>query len=540
MSNAFAGFLANRREAILQVLLIAGSLIALTYTASQFLWRADLTANNRYTLAKASRNIAQNLNDPVTVTAYFSSNLPPRLRRTKETFRALLEEFRAASDGNVEYKFVNPNESDQKAKTAQQAGVRPVTVDVRRQNKMTQKRAYLGAEFQYQGQSEVLPFVEPGSSIEYLIANTARKLTQEKKSVLGVLQGHGEPSPSAMSQLRDALKGRYQFQTISGVDTTGVPPSVDVLFVARPESELSTQAALAIDQYVMRGGPVIFALNRAQANLRLGRASPKQTGLEPLLSSYGLPLKPTLVRDRNATPIRVQQRQGGFRVVNRIRYPYFPQISTFSDHPITKGLDQATFRFVSSLDTTKVDTTAELTVLARSSQQSAGVSLPTSIRPRQEWTVSDFQGSSIPIAGLLEGTFSSAYAGTDTLAVERTKSPSTKVMVVGDGDFIVNGAPQRGRQGQRRGQQPRRQLPEGNVNLIANSVDYLANEAGLISLRTQRVTSRPLKQIAPTTKTILKYLNVLLPILLVIGYGLVRYRRNQARREHWREAGLGS
>ena len=43
MSNAFAGFLANRREAILQVLLIAGSLIALTHVATQFRWRADLT-----------------------------------------------------------------------------------------------------------------------------------------------------------------------------------------------------------------------------------------------------------------------------------------------------------------------------------------------------------------------------------------------------------------------------------------------------------------------------------------------------------------
>jgi hypothetical protein len=64
MSNAFAGFLANRREAILQVLLIAGSLIALTYTANQFLWRVDLTENNRYTLASASYDIAQDLRIP--------------------------------------------------------------------------------------------------------------------------------------------------------------------------------------------------------------------------------------------------------------------------------------------------------------------------------------------------------------------------------------------------------------------------------------------------------------------------------------------
>ena len=115
----------------------------------------------------------------------------------------------------------------------------------------------------------------------------------------------------------------------------------------------------------------------------------------------------------------------------------------------------------------------------------------------------------------------------DSLSVERSRSPDTKLIVIGDGDFFVNGTGQR-----------KRRLPEGNVNLVANSVDYLADDTGLISLRTQRVTSRPLKQISATTQTVLKYLNVLLPILLVVGYGLVRYRRNQARRRRWKASGL--
>jgi ABC-type uncharacterized transport system involved in gliding motility auxiliary subunit len=168
-------------------------------------------------------------------------------------------------------------------------------------------------------------------------------------------------------------------------------------------------------------------------------------------------------------------------------------------------------------------------VLARSSGQSALASLPTNIRPQQEWTVSDFSGASFPVAGVIEGTFSSAFAGVDTLSVERTQSPETKLVVVGDGDFLVNGSGQR-----------QQRLPEGNINLAANSMDYLAGDTGLMSLRTQRVNSRPLMQMTPTTQTILKYLNVLLPILLVVGYGLVRYRRNQAQRQRWRERGLST
>jgi gliding-associated putative ABC transporter substrate-binding component GldG len=530
MSTAFAGFLANRREAILQVLLIAGSLFALTVTANQFLWRADLTENNRYTLAGASRDIARALDDPVTVTAYFTADLPARFGRTKEEFRALLQEFRAAAGGNVEYTFVNPNENDEAAREARRAGVRPITIDVRERDQMTQKRAYLGAVFQYRDQREVLSFVEPGSALEYTIASTIETLSSDESSVLGVLQGHGEPSPSAMTQLREALQGRYDLRPVTGVDTSGVPAPIDVLLVARPQETLSTEAALAIDQYVMRGGRVIFATSRARTNLQFGRARPKTTGLEPLLDAYGAPVRPDLVRDRNATRVSVQQQRGGFNVVNQIRYPYIPQVANFADHPITSGLDRAVFRFASSLDTTQVDSTADLTVLARSSGQSARASLPASIRPQQEWTLADFSAASIPLAGLVEGTFSSAFAGVDTLDVSRTRSPDTRLAVFGTGEFIVNGAG-----GQR---QRQRRLPEGNVNLMANTVDYLAEQTGLLALRTQRVTSRPLPQLAPTTQTILKYGNVLLPIFLVIGYGLVRYQSNQARRRRWKQEGL--
>lgn len=530
MSNAFAGFLANRREAILQVLLIAGSLIALTVTSNELIWRADLTENNRYTLAPASQDIAQSLDDPVTITAYFSDDLPARFGHTEAEFRSLLEEFRAAADGNVEFTFVNPNESDQTEQQAQQAGIQPVTIDVRERDQVSQRRAYLGAVFQYGDQREVVPFVEPQSALEYTIANNIQTLTADQRAVTGILQDHGEPSLQEMTQLQQALEGRYDFQTVSGVDTTGVPPEVDVLLIVRPESELSRDAALAIDQYVMRGGRVIFALNRAYPNMRAGQAMPVSTGLERLLETYGLSVNADLIRDRNASTVQVQEQRGGFNVVNQVRYPYIPQIASFSDHhPISEGLDRVVFRFVSSLDTTQVDSSASLTLLAHTSDQSARAALPASIRPQQEWTIADFSESAIPVAGLLEGTFTSAFADVDTLEVQRTESAETQMVVVGDGDFVINGSGQR-----------QQRLPEGNINLVANSIDYLTDDTGLISLRTQRVTSRPLVQLEPTTRTVLKYGNVLLPILLVIGYGLLRYRRNQARRQRWKEVGLNA
>jgi hypothetical protein len=58
----------------------------------------------------------------------------------------------------------------------------------------------------------------------------------------------------------------------------------------------------------------------------------------------------------------------------------------------------------------------------------------------------------------------------------------------------------------------------------------ILHDTGLISLRTKGVTSRPIDQLEDSTKSILKYSNFLLPILLAVGYGLVRIQQNRIRR----------
>jgi ABC-type uncharacterized transport system involved in gliding motility auxiliary subunit len=65
---------------------------------------------------------------------------------------------------------------------------------------------------------------------------------------------------------------------------------------------------------------------------------------------------------------------------------------------------------------------------------------------------------------------------------------------------------------------------------MVNSVDWLADDTGLIDLRTKGVTNRPLEQVDEGRKTFLKYLNFILPVLLIIFYGIFRYQRNRLRR----------
>jgi hypothetical protein len=94
------------------------------------------------------------------------------------------------------------------------------------------------------------------------------------------------------------------------------------------------------------------------------------------------------------------------------------------------------------------------------------------------------------------------------------------MVVIGDGDFPINS--RSGGQGQ--------PLQRDNVSLFVNSIDWLSDDTGLIELRTKGVTFRPIDQIADGRKTLLKYMNFLLPIILVIAYGLIRMQIKRSLR----------
>lgn len=525
--NWFDGFFKDRKETAYQLLLLTGILITANILAGELVVRFDLTEDNRYTLSEASKNIAESLADPVSVTAYFSADLPPQLARVEDEFQNFLEEFRAYADGNLEYEFVNPNEGEESEQRAQEAGIQPVMIDVRERDQVSQKRAYFGAVFRYQDKNEVVPVVQPGAGLEYTISSTVRQLTTEEKPKIGLLQGHGEPGREEMIQLMNELEQRYEVVEVTGLDTTSVPADIEALMIIAPEQPVSESELEAIDQYIMAGGKAVFAINRIRTQVQYGMASPLDTGMERLLSAYGLSVQPDLVRDVQASTIQVQQQQGAFTFVNQVQYPFIPLVTNFGDHPISEGLETVVFQFASSLDTTQADSMQKLAVLASSSEQSGISVAPFNLSPSQNWEQRNFARADVPLGAVLEGTFTSAFADNDSVNVPLKESQQTSVIVFGDGDFIVNGA----------GQQSQR-LPDDNISLMVNSVDWLADDTGLIALRTKGVTNRPLMLVEDGTKAFLKYLNVFFPILIVLGYGFYRYQRNQVRRRKWIEEGV--
>jgi gliding-associated putative ABC transporter substrate-binding component GldG len=331
-----------------------------------------------------------------------------------------------------------------------------------------------------------------------------------------------------MQQLMSELEQMYEVVDVASADTAAVSPELEALLIIRPTQKLPTSALVNIDQYLMSGGKLIVALNRVDVNLQYGQAKLLDTGIEKLLAAYRLPVNGDLVRDVQANTITVRQQQGPFSFLNQIRYPYIPIVSRFGEHPIASGLEALSFQFVSSVDVMMADSTQKVSILAKSSEKSGSERGYFNIDPFRQWTEADFPEKGLVLAAVSEGTFRSAFASGDSVKVDRTSSAPTSLVVFGDGDFLYNGPQQ---------QQPQQQ-PQDNIAIFLNAVDYLVDDTGLIALRTKGVSARPLDVIEDGTKTFLKYLNVLLPILLVLIYGGVRYQRRQARRRRWAEQGV--
>jgi gliding-associated putative ABC transporter substrate-binding component GldG len=495
----------QRKSALyLSVALIVGILILANLLSSDYFLRLDFTEDQRYTLSKATEDILDELAEPVTVTAYFSEDLPPDIARTKSDFRDMLVEYANNSDNMVVYEFVNPNDDPEIEQEAMQNGISPVLVNVRDQDEISQKRAFLGAVIQMGEEQEVIPFVQPGAAMEYTLSTNIKKISAVDKPSIGILQGHGEPSINALPQVANELFVLYSPEDLTLTDTADIPTKFKTIAILAPTDSIPDSHLAQLDAFLARGGNILLAFDRVEGDLQNSYGRVINTGLESWLADKGVQVEENFVIDANCGAVTVQQQQGFFTMNTQVSFPYLPIVSNFAEHPISAGLEAVIMPFVSSLAYTgsqDSSNTVKFTPLATSSAQSGTVPAPTYFDINKQWTENDFPLEALPIAAALEGTIEG--------------STEAKMVVIADGGFATQGGPQGG----------------DNVSLLVNSIDWLSDDTGLIELRTKGVTSRPLEQVEDATKSLIKYANFLIPILLVVGYGVVRFQMKRNVRQ---------
>ncbi len=515
-----------KSQTLTRIGIVAVILILLNIVSVRLFGRLDLTKNSVYSLSDASKNLVKNLDDRLTVKAYFTEDLPAPYNNVRRTVLDQLNEYKAYSRGNLQFEFIDPS-GEKGEQEAQQQGIQPVQVQVINEDKLELKRGYMGLVLMYEDRKEVIPVVQNMSTLEYDLSSTIKRLTHTTRKKIGLLTGQGEATMSDIQRAYQHLSRQYDVQT---VDVSKGQPitDVDVLIVMAPKNPFSDVAKYQIDQHIMRGGKVAFLLNKVDADLqqRFGRAL--ELRIEDMLEHYGLRINPDLVRDAQCAPINIVQQQYGFSIQSQVQFPYIPIASEVSkDNMMVKNLQGIVLFFVSSIDTTNLTSKGlHGDILLRSSKQSGRQTQVFYFDPMARYTRDMFSDQYIPLAAVVSGKFKSFFADkpvphdtsagvTPPTGTPLTQSPETRLVLVGDGDFAKD------------------QYLGGRDNLafFANMVDYLADDAGLITIRSKDVSPPPLEQVSDGTKKVYKYANMLLPPLLVMGYGLLRWRIRKARRK---------
>jgi gliding-associated putative ABC transporter substrate-binding component GldG len=508
----------KKAQTFFRVLLVLGILILINFISVRIFSRLDLTKAGVYTLSDASKTLVRNLDDRVTVKAYFTEDLPSPYNNNRRQVLDILNEYKAYAKGNLHFEFINP-EGEKNEREAQQAGIPPVEVQVVKEDKFEVKRAFLGLVFLFEDKKEVLPVVQNLGSLEYDISSVIKRLTMHAKKRIGVTTGHQEPELSSMQHANQDVSAQYEIVPVDlSSSTATIPQDLAALLIIAPQKKFSDTAKYQIDQYIMHGGKVAFLLNKVNASLQQRYTQPVDLGLEDMLENYGIRINADLVRDAQCANITVMQQQGQFQMQSQIPFPYLPNAANVNrSNPIVKDLQGLIFYFVSSLDTSVAvgkGLTAE--VLVRSSKRSGRQTGFMMIDPLHRYTMDELSESNIPLAAVVSGSFKSYFAAAGNenkgFIPQVTKSPETRIIVVGDGDFMKDDFA-----GSR-----------GNLTFFINIIDYLADDAGLITIRSKNVSQPPLDQISDGTKKLLKYGDLLLPPILIIGYGLFRWRRRVA------------
>lgn len=495
----------------LRIALVLAIVIIVNVLFNLFPIRLDFTGDQRYTLSQATKDILSNLDEPVTVTAYFSENLPPGIQKVRQDFQEMLVEYSSRSGGNVAYEFINPNASQETEMAAQQAGVQPISINVRERDQMKQQRAYLGAKLQYGEDSEIIPIIQPGAAMEYALSSSIKKISVTNKPKVGFVTDRGCAGINTMQQALQSLSILYNVEPVSLSDSA-LLTDYKALAIIAPTDTFSAAEISQLDAFLGTGKGIVAALNSVDAQLQAGSGKDISTGLETWLESKGVQVDDNLVVDANCGAVSVQQQGGDFfsRLFRQqVKFPFLPIISEFADHTITKGLEQISLPFVSTVSYLKKDTAHKFTPLVYSSQKSGMQPAPITFDINKQWGDQDFVTSNLVLGGTLEGKLSGDVF--------------SKMVIFGDGDFAINGEEQ---QAQRQG--------EDNISLLVNAIDWLSDDTGLNELRTKGVTSRPIKkELSDGERTMVKYGNFLLPIFLIALYGFIRAQVRRAKRRKW-------
>lgn len=499
-----------KNSVIPRLVFVATCLILLNIVSSFFYFRIDFTADKRYTLDKVTKRILREVDDPIIITMYVSKDLPPNISRTIRDFKHLLTEYNAYSTKRIEVEEVNPNLNEELEMKAIEVGIHPVPLEIREKDQVKVQKVFLGLVIQVGDKSETIPLIQPGIAMEYNLSTLIKRLTIEDKAKIGYIVGHGEPVLASLDQMTKELSVLYELEPVDLGKRINLS-DYKAIIILSPFEEISPREFRRLDNYLGIGGSLFIGIDRVNGILNHGIGVGINTNLEIWLEKKGILVEDAFIVDKKCSTVTVREKSY-FSYPQQVNFPYLPLITDFSDHTITDGIEAMILQFASPLKYVG-DTTVSFHELAWSSKISGKLKAPVSFNVGQIWLPKDFLYPRQIVAAAIQGPIVSAQ--------------EARICVIGDGNFIVNGI---GKQ--------KISIQADNINFIANAIDWLSDDSGLMSLRTKGIESRPLNELSEGKVLFMKYFNFLFPLLLVFVYGLFQFRRRTLKRIRLMKPGI--
>ena len=543
----------RQKQASIRLVVMAAILVCINILASYFHTGLDLTGDSRFTLSKSTTTVLKNMKEVAVIEVYLKGQFPAGLQRLQEAVRERLRSFKEIAGNKIIFKFTDPLEgkTDEEKKlivhNLDQKGIRFLNLENSEEGKYSNQPFFPYALVQYNGKEIPVVLVEdpPGKSgaekisyaeavLEYKFASAINVLSHATRPRIAYITGNDEELGIKSYYMLAGLPRFYDLDTVDLAHSNYISLAYDAIIINQPIKPFSVAEMLRIDQYVMRGGKVLWAINTLNASLDSLKSSAQfiamknDLNLDELTFKYGFRVNNDLIEDKLCMQLG---RTNNGEQTGRRDWIYFPRLYPTSDHIIVRNMDFILGGFTNSIDTIKSSGIKKTVLLSssklsRTSMAPLRVSLSVMNYPMLD---EQFNKPYRTCAILLEGKFHSVYQ--NKLAPESLKfmdslhmsfksecDSSTKMIVTSVGDIFNNDYTTRDGV-----------LPLGyykwtgeffsNRNFLLNCLEYLTDNSGVLESRSKQVKLRLLDASrAKKEKTTWQVVNVGIPIAMVLVF----------------------
>ncbi len=533
-------------KSIKNISIIIVLLVSINLLNQSFYKRLDITKDKRYTLSETTKNIISEVDKNLFITVYLEGDFPSEFKRLQVETQQYLEEL-SSQNSRIKINFENP---DNQREPLIKKGMMPSQLTVEEEGKMSEAIIFPWAEVSLGSKSTIVSLLPNAivasqeeqlqkaiENLEYSFTNAIHTIQLKAQKKVAIITGNGELKDIYQYSFLSEVAKKYRLAkfTLDSVENNANKTlqdlsNLDLAIIAKPTVKFTDKEKFVLDQFITNGGKTLWMIDNVQADqdslANSGKmlAYPRDLGLTNLLFSYGIRINTSLIKDLYSAKIPVATGQ----VANQPQFKnldwfYHPLVNGNPNNTITKNVSPVRLQFANQIDTLKNN--IKKTPLLVSSLLTQKVGTPKIIELQSiadEVIETDYKGGHQLFAVLLEGSFNSAYKNRvkpfKTPLLQEQSKPN-KMIVISDGDIgknqILKGQPYDLARDKWTNQQ------FGNKDFLLNAVDYLLDDAGLLDLRNKTLKIKMLdKQKAYKERTFWQFLNLILPLILLISFGI--------------------